>query len=102
MLGTGRSYDESHDRSCDRFPWSHVLEITWLELGLGVVVKQLVIVEWVLGSFGNVFLVGASFARDTHSKWKQHILQDLLLTNTIEGSREGSWTWLGGLSGWHM
>ena len=29
------SCDESRDRSCDRFPQSHVLEITWLELGLG-------------------------------------------------------------------
>ena len=29
----------SHDRSCDRFPWSCVLRVTWLELGLGVVVK---------------------------------------------------------------
>ena len=28
MLGTGRSCDKSHDRSCDRFPQSHVLEIT--------------------------------------------------------------------------
>ena len=28
MLGTERSCDLSHDRSCDRFPWSHVLEIT--------------------------------------------------------------------------
>ena len=59
-LETGRS----RDRSCDRFPQSRVLEITWLELGLGAVVKRLVIVEWVLGSFGNAFLVGASFARD--------------------------------------
>ena len=62
MSGTKGSHDESYDRSCDRFPWSCVLEITWLELGLGVVVKRLVIVEWVLGSFGNAFLVGASFA----------------------------------------
>ena len=64
MLGTGRSCDQSHDGSGDRFPWSHVLRIIWLEPGLGVVVKQLVIVEWVLGSFGNAFLVGASFAHD--------------------------------------
>ena len=64
MLGTGRSCDESCDGSCDRFPQSHVLEITWLELGLGAVMKRLVIVEWVLGSFGNAFLVGTSFARD--------------------------------------
>ena len=28
MLGTERLCDLSHDRSCDRFPWSHVLEIT--------------------------------------------------------------------------
>ena len=62
MLGTGRSCDKSHDRSGDRFPWSHVLRITRLELGLGAVVKQFVIVEWVLGSFGNAFLVGMSFA----------------------------------------
>ena len=61
MLGTGRLRDESHDRSCDTFPQSCVLESTWLELGLGAVVKQLVIVEWVLGSFGNAFLVGTSF-----------------------------------------
>ena len=65
MLGTGRLCDESHDRSCDRFPRSRVLEITWLELGLGAVEKRLVIVKWVLGSFGNVFLVGTSFARNT-------------------------------------
>ena len=39
MLGTGRSHDESHDRSYDRFPWSCVLEITQLELGLGAVMK---------------------------------------------------------------
>ena len=63
-LGTGRSRDKSCDGSCDRFPWSRVLEITWLELGLGAVVKRLVIVEWVLGSFGNAFLVGMSFTRD--------------------------------------
>ena len=56
---------KSRDKSCDKFPQSRVLEITWLELGLGAVVKRLVIVEWVLGSFGNAFLVGASFARDT-------------------------------------
>ena len=61
MLGTEGSCDESHDRSCDRFPWSCVLEVTWLELGLGAVVKRLVIVRWVLGLFGNVFLAGASF-----------------------------------------
>ena len=65
MLGTERSHDESCDESCDRFPRSHVLEITWLELGLGVVMKQLVIVGWVLGLFGNAFLVGASFACDS-------------------------------------
>ena len=70
MSGTGRSRDESHDRSCDRFPWSHVLEITWLELGLGAVIKQLVIVAWVLGLFGNVFLVGTSEARDTRGTYK--------------------------------
>ena len=64
-LGTGRSCDKSCDGSCDRFPQSRVLEITWLELGLGAVMKRLVIVEWVLGLFGNAFLVGASFARDT-------------------------------------
>ena len=29
----------SCDRLCDRFPWSHVLRVTWLELGLGAVVK---------------------------------------------------------------
>ena len=62
QLGAGRSCDLSRDGSCDRFLWSRVLEITWLELGLGVVRKRLVIVKWVLGSFGNVFLVGASFA----------------------------------------
>ena len=39
MLGTEGSCDESCDRSCDRFPWSCVLGVTWLELGLGVVVK---------------------------------------------------------------
>ena len=71
MLGTGRSCDESRDGSCDRFPWSHVLEITWLELGLGVVMKRLVIVEWVLGSFGNAFLVGASFARNISISFSQ-------------------------------
>ena len=38
-LGTGRSRDRSCDRSCDRFPRSCVLEITWLELGLGAVMK---------------------------------------------------------------
>ena len=64
MLGTGRLCGESHDRSCDRFPRSYVLEITWLELGLGAIIKQLVLVEWVLGLFENVFLVGASFACD--------------------------------------
>ena len=64
-LGTGRLCDESCDGSCDKFPWSCVLEITWLELALGAVMKRLVIVEWVLGSFRNAFLVGASFARDT-------------------------------------
>ena len=67
MLGTGWSRDKSCDGSCDRFPQSRVLEITWLELGLGAVMKRLVIVEWVLGSFGNVFLVGASFAHDSFS-----------------------------------
>ena len=36
-LGTGRSRDGSCDGSCDRFPQSRVLEITWLELGLGAV-----------------------------------------------------------------
>ena len=66
MLGTGRSRDKSCDGSCDRFPRSCVLEITWLELGLGAVMKRLVIVEWVLGSFGNAFLVGASFTCDSH------------------------------------
>ena len=66
MLGTGRSCDESGDGSCDRFPWSHVLEITWLELGLGMVMKHLVIVGWVRGSFGNAFLVGVSFACDNN------------------------------------
>ena len=35
MLGTRRS----HAGSCDRFPQSCVLEITWLELGLGAVIK---------------------------------------------------------------
>ena len=65
MLGTGRSHDRSCDGSGARFPRSRVLEITWLELGLGAVVKRLVIVEWVLGLFGNAFLVGASFARDS-------------------------------------
>ena len=64
-LGIGRSHDLSCDRSGDRFPWSYVLEITWLELELGAVMKQLVIVKWVLGSFGNVFLVGASFTRNS-------------------------------------
>ena len=39
MLVTEGSHDESCDRLCDRFPWSHVLGATWLELGLGVVVK---------------------------------------------------------------
>ena len=39
MLVTDGSCDESHDRSYNRFPWSHVLEVTWLELGLGVVVN---------------------------------------------------------------
>ena len=63
--GTERSCDKSRDGSCDRFPWSHVLEITWLELELGVVVNHLVIVKWVLGSFGNAFLVGVSFACNT-------------------------------------
>ena len=67
MLVTEGSYDKSCDRSCDRFPWSHVLEITWLELGLGSVVKQLVTVGWVLGLFGNAFLVGASFAYNMYS-----------------------------------
>ena len=38
-LGTGGSCDESCDGSCDSFPWSRVLEITWLELGLGAVMK---------------------------------------------------------------
>ena len=65
MLGIGRSCDLSHDRSCNRFPQSHVLEITWLELGLGAVVNWLGIVEWVLGSFGNAFPVGMSFAHDS-------------------------------------
>ena len=60
-----RSRDGSCDGSCDKFPRSRVLEITWLELGLGAVMKRLVIVEWVLGSFGSAFLVGASFACDT-------------------------------------
>ena len=45
MLRTGRSCDESRDGSCDRFPRSCVLEITWLELGLGAVMKHLVSVE---------------------------------------------------------
>ena len=44
-LGAGGSRDESCDRSCDKFPWSRVLEITWLELGLGAVMKRLVFVE---------------------------------------------------------
>ena len=65
MLGAEGSHDESHDKSCDRFPQSHVLEVTKLELGLGAVVERLVIAEWVLGLFGNAFLVGASFAHDT-------------------------------------
>ena len=39
MLGTEGSCDLSHDRSCDRLSWSCVLEVTWLELGLGAVVK---------------------------------------------------------------
>ena len=69
-LGTGGSRDKSCDGSCDRFPQSRVLEITWLELGLGVVMKWLVIVKWVLGSFGNVFLVGASFAHDTAAPYE--------------------------------
>ena len=63
----GRSYaifPGSHDISCDRFPQSCVFGVTWLELGLGMVVKQLVIVRWVLGSFGNAFLVGMSFTRN--------------------------------------
>ena len=38
-LETGRSRDGSCDRSCDRFPRSRVLEITWLELRLGAVMK---------------------------------------------------------------
>ena len=62
ILGMRRSRDESCDGSGDRFPQSCGLGITWLELGLGVVIKLLVIVEWVLGSFGNAFLVSASFA----------------------------------------
>ena len=60
----------SHDMlgaegSCDRFPQSRVLEVTKLELGLGAVVEQLVIAEWVIGLFGNAFLVGASFTHDS-------------------------------------
>ena len=39
MLGTGGSRDKSCDESCDRFPQSRVLEVTWLELGLGAVIK---------------------------------------------------------------
>ena len=39
MLETERSHDESCDGSRDRFPRSRVLEITWLELGLGAVMK---------------------------------------------------------------
>ena len=66
--GTGRSCDKSCDGSCDRFPWSCVLEITWLELGLGAVKERLVIVKWVLGLFGNVFLVGTSFACNNQSE----------------------------------
>ena len=71
--------DQALGRSCGIFPGSCVVrscnmlgtersrvsEITWLELGLGAVVKQLVVVEWVLGSFGNVFLVGTSFAHNS-------------------------------------
>ena len=78
ILGTGRSHDKSCDGSCDRFPQSCVLEITWLELGLGAVMKQLVIVEWVLGSFGNVFLVGASEACDKDQVWRVGALQEVL------------------------
>ena len=39
MLVTEGSCDESPDRSCDRFPQSCVLGVTWLELGLGAVVQ---------------------------------------------------------------
>ena len=39
MLGTERSRDKTCDGPCDRFSQSHVLEITWLELGLGAVMK---------------------------------------------------------------
>ena len=70
-LGTRRSCDESHDGLCDRFPRSRVLEITWLELSLGAVIEWLVIVKWVLGSFGNAFLVGVSFTRDIEDKLKE-------------------------------
>ena len=70
--------NQSLGRSCVTFPGSHavrlhdilamershVLGVTQLELGLGAVVKQLVIIRWVLGSFGNVFLVGTSFTYD--------------------------------------
>ena len=45
MSETRRSRDESCDELCGRFPWSRVLEITWLKLGLGVVMKHLVSVE---------------------------------------------------------
>ena len=65
MLVIEGSHDLSCDRSYDRFPQSCVLRVTWLELELGAVVKQLVTVRWVLGLFGNVFLVGVSFAHNS-------------------------------------
>ena len=66
MLGTERSRDKSCDGSGDRFPQSHVLGITWLELGFrGSSKTTCDLSKQVLGSFGNVFLVGTSFARDT-------------------------------------
>ena len=68
ILGMRWSCDKSCDGSGDRFPRSCGLGITWLELGLGVVIKLLVIVEWVLGLFGNAFLVGTSFTYDKGSQ----------------------------------
>ena len=73
MLVTEGSHDLSCVRLCDRFPWSCVLGVTWLELGLGAVVKQLVTVRWILGSFGNTFLVGVSFTHNSSPATPPHV-----------------------------
>ena len=93
-LGTVRSRDGSCDGSCDRFPWSRVLEITWLELGLGAVIIRLVLVECVLGLFGNSFLVGASFARDMNHQLKLH----MTLFKTSSTSHIASWMLRGAMA----